>query len=43
LNSMQTLLGALLKCYKKTGNTAQAAVIQKEYDYYKNKHSKILF
>jgi len=43
LNSMQTLLGALLECYKQTGNTAQAAVIQKEYDYYKNKHSKILF
>ncbi len=43
LNSMQTLLGALLECYKQTGNTAQAAAIQKEYDLYKNKHSKILF
>ncbi len=43
LNSMQTLLGLLLECYKKTGNTAQGAVIQKEYDFYKNKHSKVLF
>ena len=43
LNSMQTLLGILLKCYQKTGNTIQAAEIQKEYDFYKNKHSKILF
>lgn len=43
LNSMQTLLGALLECYKQTGNAAQAAVIQKEYDFYKNKHSKVLF
>jgi len=43
LNSMQTLLGLLLECYKQTGNTAQADVIQKEYDYYKSKHSRILF
>ncbi len=43
LNSMQTLLGALLECYKKTGNSLQAAAVQKEYDVYKNKHSKILF
>jgi len=43
LNSMQTLLGALLECYQKTGNTLKAAEIQKEYDFYKNKHSKILF
>jgi len=43
LNSMQTLLGALLECYERTGNTAQAAVIQKEYLLYKNRHSKILF
>ena len=43
LNSMKTLLGALLECYKKTGNASQAAVIQKEYDFYKNKHSKVLF
>jgi tetratricopeptide (TPR) repeat protein len=43
LNSMQPLLGMLLECYKKTGNTAQASVVQKEYDFYKNKHSKILF
>jgi len=43
LNSMQTLLGALLECYKKTGNTVQAAEVQKEYDLYKNKHSGILF
>ena len=43
LNSMQGLLGNLLECYKLTGNTAQIAAIQKEYDFYKNKHSKILF
>jgi tetratricopeptide (TPR) repeat protein len=43
LNSMQTLLGDLLECYKQTGNTAKAAEIQKEYDFYKAKHSKILF
>jgi len=43
VNSMQTLLGLLLDSYKKTGNSPQAAVIQKEYEYYKNKHSKILF
>lgn len=43
LNSMQTLLGALLECYQQTGNVAKAAEVQKEYDYYKNKHSKILF
>ena len=43
LNSMKTLLGMLLECYKQIGNTAQAAEIQKEYDFYKNKHSKILF
>ena len=43
LNSMQTLLGMLLECYKHTGSTAQVAEIQKEYVFYKNKHSKILF
>lgn len=43
LNSMQTLLELLLDCYNKMGNTEQAAVIQKEYDFYKNKHSKVLF
>jgi tetratricopeptide (TPR) repeat protein len=43
LNSMQTLLGTLLECYKHTGNTAKVAEIQKEYDFYKNKHSEILF
>jgi len=43
LNSMKTLLGMLLECYKQTGNTAQASEIQKEYELYKNKHSKILF
>lgn len=43
LNSMQTLLGLLLDCYQKTGDAAQAAEIQKEYDFYKNKHSKVLF
>lgn len=43
LNSMQTLLGLLQECYQKTGDMAKAAEIQKEYDFYKNKHSKILF
>jgi tetratricopeptide (TPR) repeat protein len=43
LNSMQYLLGMLLECYKKTGDLAQAAIVQKEYEFYKNKHSKILF
>ena len=43
LNSMQNLLGALLECYQKIGDTAHAAAIQKEYDFYKNKHSRILF
>jgi tetratricopeptide (TPR) repeat protein len=43
LNSMQTLLRVLLECYKQTGNTIQAAAIQKEYDFYKNSYSKILF
>ena len=43
LNSMQSLLGMLLDCYKKTGDTAKAAHVQKEYDFYKSKHSNILF
>jgi tetratricopeptide (TPR) repeat protein len=43
VNSMKSLLGTLLECYQKTGNTAQAAEIEKEYDVYKSKHSKILF
>ncbi len=43
LNSMQSLLGMLLECYKKTGNMAKAAEIQKEYDFYKNKHSRYCF
>jgi len=43
LNSMQTLLGFLLDCYKKTGNNVKAVEIQKEYDSFKNKHSRILF
>jgi len=43
INSMQTLLGLLLECYKKTGDLAKAEEIQRQYDYYKNKHSKILF
>jgi len=43
LNSMETLLGFLLDCYKKTGNTSQVEVIQKEYDSHKSKHSRILF
>ena len=43
LNSMQTLLGMLIDCYKQTGNVLQAELIQKEYDLYKNKHSHIRF
>lgn len=43
LNSMQTLLGTLLDCYKQTGNTAKVVEIGKEYDFYKSKHSRILF
>lgn len=43
VNSMQTLLGLLAESYRQIGKTAKAAVIQKEYDSYKNKHSKILF
>jgi tetratricopeptide (TPR) repeat protein len=43
LNSYQTLLEELLQCYRKTGDTAKVAEIQKEYDLYKNKHSKVLF
>jgi TPR repeat protein len=43
VNSMQTLLGLLLECYKKTGDMAKTAEIQKEYEFYKNKHSRILF
>lgn len=43
LNSMQALLSALQDCYQKIGNTVKAAEIQKEYEAYKLKHSKILF
>ena len=43
LNSMQTLLGDLLDCYKKTGNAAMTAEVQQEYDYYKHKHRRVLF
>jgi tetratricopeptide (TPR) repeat protein len=43
LNSMQTLLQFLAESYKKTGNIAKAAEIQKEYEYYRNKHNKVLF
>lgn len=43
LNSMKLLLGMLLDSYKKTGNAAQADEIQKEYEFYKYKHSIILF
>jgi tetratricopeptide (TPR) repeat protein len=43
LNSMQILLARLLESYQKTGNTAQASEVQKEYDFLKNKHSKVLF
>ena len=43
LNSMQTLLSDLVESYKKTGDAAKALEIQKEYEIYKNKHSKVLF
>ena len=43
LNSMQTVLGDLLECYKKAGDPTQVAEIQREYDFYKSKHSTILF
>ncbi len=43
LNSMQILRRLLVECYKHTGDTVKAAAIQKEYDFYKNRHSKILF
>ena len=43
LNSMQSLLGALLDCYQKTGNISKMEELQKEYDFYKKKHNKVLF
>ena len=43
LNSMKSLIGMLLKCYKQIGDVARVAEIEKEYNIYKNKHSKILF
>ena len=43
LNSMQSLLGMLLKCYQQIGDAARVTEIQKEYDLYKNKHSRVLF
>ena len=43
LNSMQTLLGLLHDGYLKTGDAAKAVLVQKEYDVYKNKHSRLLF
>ena len=43
LNSMQALLGALVECYKGTGDPVKAAEVQKEFDYYKSKHSRVLF
>ena len=43
VNSMRSVLGMLLTCYKQTGDMAQETQIQKEYDFYKNKHKKILF
>jgi len=43
LNSMQILLGQLLDCYQKTGNTSKIDEVQKEYDLYKSKHRRILF
>jgi len=43
VNSMQSLLGMLLTCYKQTGDIVQEAQIQKEYDFYQNKHNRILF
>ena len=43
LNSMQTLLGILLECYKQTGNAPHQAEIQKEYDLYKGRHQLMYF
>jgi len=43
LNSMQALLGALVECYKRTGDLVKAAEVQKEFDYYKSKHSRVIF
>ncbi|MDE1920858.1 MAG: tetratricopeptide repeat protein [Candidatus Omnitrophica bacterium] len=43
LTSMQTMLGDLADAYRHMGNSAQAAEVQKEYVYYKNKHSAVLF
>ncbi|MBF0504527.1 MAG: tetratricopeptide repeat protein [Candidatus Omnitrophica bacterium] len=43
VHSMRILLGMLIKCYQQTGDTLKAAEVQKEYDFYKNEHKKILF
>jgi tetratricopeptide (TPR) repeat protein len=43
LNIMQTLLGDLADCYRKTGDTAKAANIEKEYEVYKAKHPRNVF
>ena len=43
VHSMRSLLGMLLECYQQTGDIAKAAEIQKEYDFYKNEHKRILF
>ena len=43
LNSMQTLLKDLVVSYQKTGNMLMASGVRKEYDSYKNKHSRVLF
>lgn len=43
VHSMRSLLSMLSECYKKTGDTVQAARIQKEYDLYQKAHKIILF
>ena len=43
VHSMRILLSMLLKCYQQTGDSLQAAEIQKEYDLYKSEHKRILF
>jgi len=43
VHSMGALLGMLLECYQQTGDAAQSAQVQKEYDFYKNEHKRILF
>jgi len=43
VHSMRHLLGLLLACYQQTGDSVQAAAIQKELDLYKKEHQRTLF